>query len=297
MFWFTWAVRRGLDNQHDGFTIGREPKSRRSGDCSEASLSPNGAGVGAEDYRFNFSSLRGWTEVASELSAQLSSQMQALSALSAPGLVTAAAAERLARLKTWQNRRLAQSFAALSADPRYAKATTFFLDDLYASADVGWRDRDVHRVLPTMNRWLPASVLATLAQALELDVLSRRFDLAVAAEMPTAEFTVADYAEAYRRVGDPVGRARQIELIRAVGSDLERVVRKPFVLGVLKLARAPARGAGFGQLQSFLERGFSAFRGIGDTGPFLQAIVEGESEVMRRLFAGHPDPFGFQLQR
>lgn len=235
--------------------------------------------------------------MASDLSSRLGLHMQALSELSAPGLVSAAAADRLARLKIWQNRRLAQSFAALREDPRYAQATTFFLDDLYDSSDVSWRDRDVHRVLPTMNRWLPASVLATLAQALELDVLSRRFDLAVAAELPGDNISVADYAEAYRRAGDPVGRARQIELIHAVGSDLERVVRKPFVLGVLKLARAPARGAGFGQLQSFLERGFSAFRGMGDTRPFLRTIVEGESEVMRRLFTGHPDPFGFQLQR
>ncbi|MGD9582838.1 MAG: hypothetical protein AB7V26_04080 [Lysobacterales bacterium] len=205
-------------------------------------------------------------------------------------------AARLQRLRQWQSRRLGQSFHALRQHPHYAAAAEFFLADLYGSEDVSWRDRDVRRVLPTMLRWLPSSALDTLADALDLDLLSRRFDLAMAAALPDGRISVAVYARAYLEVGDAEGRRRQIELIRTIGRDLERIVRKPFILGVLKLARGPARGAGFGELQAFLERGFSAFRAMGPAEDFLARIVDGETAAMQRLFAAHPDPFGFALE-
>lgn len=203
---------------------------------------------------------------------------------------------RLRRLKAWQSERLGRSFQSLREHPHYAAATEFFLSDLYGSDDVGWRDRDVRRVLPTMLRWLPASALATLASALDLDLLSRRFDLAMADQLPDGRIAVADYAQAYRCVGNADGRRRQIELIQVIGADLEKIVRKPFILGVLKLARGPARGAGFGELQGFLERGFAAFRSMGPAEDFLSRIVAGETTVMQRLLAAHPDPFGFALK-
>ncbi len=205
-------------------------------------------------------------------------------------------AARLQGLKQWQSRRLAESFRSLREHPHYAAAAEFFLADLYGSEDVSWRDRDVRRVLPTMLRWLPASALTTLADALDLDLLSRRFDLAVAGGLPDGRISVADYARAYREVGDAEGRRKQIELIHLIGRDLERIVRKPFILGVLKLARGPARGAGFGELQAFLERGFAAFRSMGPAHDFLARIEDGETAVMQRLFAAHPDPFGFALE-
>ena len=222
--------------------------------------------------------------------------LEALSEIHLAEQQAAVPAARLHRLKRWQSRRLALSFRGLRAQPRYAAAAEFFLADLYGADDVSWRDRDVRRVLPTMLRWLPVSALGTLADALELDLMSRRFDLAVAAALADGVIGVADYARAYRSVGDAAGRGVQIELIRKIGTDLERIVRKPFILGVLKLARGPARGAGFGELQAFLERGFAAFRAMGPAEDFLAQIVDGETEVMQRLLAEHRDPFGFELE-
>lgn len=202
---------------------------------------------------------------------------------------------QLPRLREWQSQRLGQSFGALRGHARFGAAAEFFLSDLYGAADASWRDRDLARVLPTMLRWLPTGVLASLADALELDLISVRCDLGLVEHLPDGRIDVDRYAEAYRRSGDFGARARQIDLIGGVGRELEAIVRKPFVLGVLKLARGPARGAGFGELQAFLERGFSAFRAMGRADEFLQTITIGEQRAMKRLREAHPDPFGFQL--
>ena len=203
---------------------------------------------------------------------------------------------QLTRLRRWQSARLGRSFGPLREHPRYRDAAEFFLSDLYGAADASWRDRDLARVLPTMLRWLPNGVLGSLADALELDLISVRCDLAMAEHLPAGEIDVAAYGHAYRASADPDLRQRQIALIGDVGRELEAIVRKPFILGVLKLARGPARGAGFGELQTFLERGFSAFRAMGPAHEFLGTITTGETHAMQRLLEAHPDPFGFDLR-
>lgn len=203
---------------------------------------------------------------------------------------------QLQRLRRWQSARIGRSFGSLREHPRYRDAAEFFLSDLYGAGDASWRDRDLARVLPTMLRWLPTGVLGSLADALELDLISQRCDLAMVDHLPEGHIDVAAYARAYRASVDAAQRKRQIALIGDVGRELESIVRKPFILGVLKLARGPARGAGFGELQGFLERGFSAFRAMGPAHEFLGTITSGETAAMQKLLAAHPDPFGFELR-
>lgn len=199
----------------------------------------------------------------------------------------------LLALKQWQSKRLGRSFTSLLEHDRYQPAAEFFLTDLYGAGDVRWRDRDVTRVLPTMVRWLPEKALVALNGALELDLISHRQDLDLSEHLPGVRIETEHYAEAYRATCDEALRHRQIDLIVEVGRELERLVKIPLILGVLKLARGPARGAGFGQLQSFLERGFAAFRHMGPADQFLTTIEQGERQVMQRLLSAHPDPFNF----
>lgn len=203
---------------------------------------------------------------------------------------------QLAQVKRWQAQRLARSFFDLAKLPRMAGAARFFLEDLYGAHDVTWRDRDIARMLPTLRSWLPASVLRTVADALELDLMSHGLDLALAdalARDPGAgdEIDQESYARAYRSSSTRAERKRQLARLLRVGRDLDGIVQQPLVFTMLKIARAPAILAGLGQLQSFLERGFAAFRTMGDATEFLVAIEAREGEAMRRLFEGHADPF------
>jgi hypothetical protein len=108
---------------------------------------------------------------------------------------------------------------------------------------------------------------------------------------PAAPITDEDYGRAYREVGLPRLRERQIGLIVRVGEALDAAVHKHGVHKLLRASRLPAQLAGLHELQAFLERGFEAFGALGGAGPFLRDLESREREISRRLFARHPRPF------
>jgi len=199
----------------------------------------------------------------------------------------------LERLSDWQSRRLAVTYADLARDPRYAEAIAFFQTDLYGPQDFSRRDADLARVVPMMARMLPESVILTVAKAMELSALSHELDMRVNEFLPRADaqFTVEDYCRAFRRAGRVPERRRQIELIGEVGMALDRAVGKPLIRSALALMRAPARAAGLGELQTFLERGFDAFRRMKGAETFLATIRDRETGIVTAIFDGRIAPF------
>lgn len=199
---------------------------------------------------------------------------------------------RLPELQRWQAARLRESFTDFLASPRQRPAAEFFLSDLYGDFDVSARDEDIERVLPVMLKVLPVSLLAAAADAIELSVLSHAFDLRVAGHLPAdAVLDVVSYGKAYRAAGLRRLRRHQVGLIVKVGKTLDRTVSKPMIGALLRMSRMPARAAGLADLQSFLERGFDAFRALGGAESFVDEIARRELQVSDRLFAGHPTPF------
>jgi len=229
------------------------------------------------------------------LDRRLARIMEANRRLRDPDLTPGNRLTMLPRLQRWQAARLRAAFTDFLADPAMRPAAEFFLSDLYGDHDVSARDRNVERVMPLMRRILPGPLIGAAADAIELAALSHAFDLRMAeylaADGGGDAIDAARYGSAYRAVGKPRLRQRQIELIVDVGKLLDRAVRKPWLWRLLKVSRLPAKAAGLSELQSFLERGFSAFRELGGARTFLVEIARREREVSRRLFASHPDPF------
>jgi coenzyme F420-reducing hydrogenase delta subunit len=200
--------------------------------------------------------------------------------------------ERLMRLKTWQQQRLARTYADLAAQPRYAQAVAFFLDDLYGAKDFSKRDAEMQRIYPTLVRLLPHSTVETIDLALELDALSEGLDQAMAASIGDEPMvTEANYVKAFRDVGHEADRRRQVALVREVGERLDHVVSKPLIATTLRMLRKPAHLAGLGDLQEFLEHGFDAFKRMGGAETFLDTICRREGEILKRIFAGVAHPF------
>ncbi len=201
------------------------------------------------------------------------------------------------RLREWQAQRLAHTHADLLADPLYAPTARYFLSDLYGPKDFSALDDEIEKLIPIMLRVLPLGGLSTVALAVEMDALSEAFDAAMARALGLGARAPAineqRYAEAYRRVGDPAGRARQIMLVREIGEVLGRLTKKPLLTTALKLMRKPAAAAGLSTLYEFLARGFEAFSHMGDARPFLERITTREEEIRQRIFAGKTEPFKF----
>lgn len=196
-------------------------------------------------------------------------------------------------ISDWQSRRLATTYADLAGQPRYSAAIAFFETDLYGGVDVAKRDADVARIVPMMVAMLPERVIATVAQAMELNVVSHELDELLLGKLVRADdpFTVSEYCEAYRSAGRIDLRHHQIELIGAIGRSLDAYVRKPMLRASLALMRKPAQLAGFGALQDFLQRGFDAFRRMHGADDFLATIQRRETALLEAIVGGSNDPF------
>jgi len=201
-------------------------------------------------------------------------------------------------LRAFQAQRLARTHADLLASPRYGPAASFFLTDLYGPKDFSARDAEVERILPTLVATLPGAGVQTLALAIEVDALSEELDAAMVIALRAdaklaslAQLRDDRYAAAYRRCGRRKVRERQLVLIHEVGMALAALAHKPLVHTALRLMRTPAKLAGLGELQRFLETGFDAFRHMGHADEFLQHIVTRETAILQRLYAGVVYPF------
>lgn len=195
-------------------------------------------------------------------------------------------------LRGWQASRLERTYADLGAQPRYAAAIAFFLEELYGAHDVSPRDHDLARASHLLERALPGSALHALERAIALEILSQELDLAMARVLPVGRaITGRAYADAYRAVGRRDHRAHQIDALVELGAYLDTLVRRPGLGLLVRLARRPAHAAGFAALHDFLERGFEAFGRMQGADEFLATIRARETLLLERLFGGDPDPF------
>ena len=198
-------------------------------------------------------------------------------------------AARLA-VRSFQSQRMASTHADLLKASGTRPAAQFFLADLYGTDDLSQRDASLERVVPAMERMLPAAALQTVADAIALDALSERLDAGMSRRLGD-RFTEADYIAAYRKTGTRADRERQIDHVESVGRTLCELVRIPLIGSTLAMMRGPAKLANLAELQSFLERGFKAFKGLRQPGEFVDTVVRRERAIMRRLYAGEENPF------
>ncbi|PKO43271.1 MAG: hypothetical protein CVU30_08510 [Betaproteobacteria bacterium HGW-Betaproteobacteria-3] len=205
-----------------------------------------------------------------------------------PGLGAAVMA-----VKRLQHQRFAGTYADLLADPRHQQAARFFLDELYGCDDFSERDAQFSRIAGALERLFPAHVVATAVSLARLHVLTEQLDhdLAVQWERLTddpAASEAARYTTAWRAVDRRPERGTQLEVVMAIGSELERLTRMPGLRMALRLMRKPAAAAGLAALQAFLEAGFDTFavlaRQPDGARIFLDTIRTRESAWIDRLF-------------
>jgi hypothetical protein len=193
-------------------------------------------------------------------------------------------AAAVAALKAYQQQRFARTHASLLSHPRYGRAATFFLNELYGPQDFTQRDAQFSRIVPALVRLFPADTVATVESLAAVHALSERLDTAMAIHLGGEAATRASYVRAWQATGEPEARTRQIELVMQIGEALDRHTGSFMLRASLKAMRGPARAAGLGTLQAFLESGFDAFSAMGGAREFLAAIGARETALAQRLF-------------
>lgn len=193
-------------------------------------------------------------------------------------------------VKRWQHARFEHTYADLLASTRYGDAARFFLDDLYGPTDFTRRDQEFARIVPGLVRLFPSEIVRTVVALSDLHALSEELDTLMARAVATTAVTDQAYARAWRQVGRPPDRQRQIDLMLEVGGALERYTRNPLLRHSLRLMRGPAHAMGLGTLQEFLERGFDTFRAMRGARDFLDIVAVRERDLAGRWFAGEDVP-------
>lgn len=202
--------------------------------------------------------------------------------------VTPGLEQDVERLKLYQQQRFTRSYADLLANPRYAAAARFFLEELYGPGDFTRRDAQFARVVPALARLFPSEVVVTVAHLAELHAISERLDTEMARHLNGATPSPARYAGAWQATRLPELRQQQIDLTLAVGQALDGYTRKPLLRQALRMMRAPANAAGLSELQHFLETGFDTFKAMKGAQHFLSTVREREERLASALFRCDP---------
>ncbi len=195
-------------------------------------------------------------------------------------------------VKVLQARRFRGTYADLLADPAYAPAARFFLEELYGERDFAQRDDQFARIAGAIGTLFPAQVADTAGRLAALHALTESLDLQLAAGWRQEEGAPDPmrYVLAWRHAGGRAERRDQLTGVVALGEELAALTRAPGLRLMLRMMRGPAAAAGLGALQSFLENGFDTFAGMakrrGAAERFLGQVQARESALMDRLFDG-----------
>jgi len=198
--------------------------------------------------------------------------------------------DRVQAVKHYQHERFQHTYADLLAQPRYAQATRFFLEELYGPVDFTRRDTQFKRVVPGLVRLFPREVVLTVQTLGELHALSEELDTAMGRVVPPGPVNLGSYIAAWQAVGRPADREAQIVLMRRVADALDVYTRNPLLRHSLRLMRTPARLAGLPELQAFLEAGFDTFREMHGAQQFLDTVVQRERSLAAWLFNARLPP-------
>ena len=190
----------------------------------------------------------------------------------------------------WQLDYLLQYFEDMQARPDQAAAVAFIISDL-AGVEISQRDQEFAKVVPMMVRLLPKNVLASAAAAMRLNASVLENNLAIcqsidAAHLLSGKVREREYAEACRCVTSYEECMELVGLTVELGHELQHAIEIPMIGVTLKAMRGPARLAGIGALQSFLETGFRTFAALENVDQFLSEIEQRMERIFRRIYRG-----------
>lgn len=198
-------------------------------------------------------------------------------------------------VKRFQRDRFARTYDDLARDTRFREATQFFLTELYGDADFVERDNQFSRVAGAVQKLLPVAAVETAVALAKLHGLSEQLDYEMGrawldTDMAKHASPSMRYIHAWRSTGEPTRRVEQLQMVLAIGSELDQLTRMPGLRFMLRAMRGPARAAGLSSLQKFLETGFDAFSKLGQSDPgavsFLGHIRKRETRLMDALYSG-----------
>lgn len=188
----------------------------------------------------------------------------------------------------WQLDYMLPLYDDLRAAEDYAAAVDFVVSDL-TGINISERDQDIARVVPIMSRTLPDKALVTVAAAMRLNARVLEVNLAICRDLSTTlddgqAISEASYWRACRNSSSLDECLELVQLTGDIGYSLDSVMQTRMIGTLLRAMRTPARLAGFGALQTFLENGYRTFSALEDVDRFLNDVTQRMSDIFTRIF-------------
>ena len=200
--------------------------------------------------------------------------------------------QRYERFVTWQVEYMLPFYEDLRTTAGRAAAVDFFVSDL-TGINISERDQEFAKVVPVMSRMLPAKALNVVATAMQLNARVLGINLSICRELYAeiafdTKITQASYCSACRRASRLEECLELVHLTAEIGRSLDDVIRIPMMGLMLRAMRTPARLAGFGVLQVFLETGYKTFNALQDIDQFLDDMTVRMTYVFTQVFSAPP---------
>lgn len=188
------------------------------------------------------------------------------------------------RLVDRQRARLRHTYHDFGGDPTYVQVAGFFYNEVYNPARSAERVDALATMYDKLQKHLGRELVRQLSNLIVLDDLTRKMDLATA-RLLTPQFTDEEYERAYAAQDNYADRLKQIRLIADALGYFHGMAHRPGIGLALTLLRPYAALKGYGDMLSFLQEGYRAFRSIDDIGFFRQQILAREVSRLNRIFA------------
>lgn len=193
-------------------------------------------------------------------------------------------ANNLPALRQFQIQRLKTTHKSLLESEQTHQAAYFFFTDIYSEQSSRTRDEEIAKVYSHMSALLPEKAHTVLDYAIQLQWVTMVLDHKVAAIMPNnTRIDLKGWVDLYQQVACYEMRAEQIEMMEQLGNALAPVVEHRSLLALIRALHWPAVLAGYAELQSFIERGFSAFSSLSEPEQFVSEIVKREKQLAKAI--------------
>jgi len=211
-------------------------------------------------------------------------------------------AQQLDAVQQWQKNRMLHAHSLLFNQPQHQPIANFLTNRLYNLNDLMMLGGQLEKALNEkikLDRFLPAGVLDAAISAFRLAYLTLKLDEQVAQYLLDQGITIVDdnsVHHAMLALQQYNARLKQLVLLRQLSQALQHYGRSFFTQSAFRLARRTAYRREFNFLYDYLVEAFAAIRSTDSSNIFFEQFITGETQVLQRIYQGHPMPFGQNCQ-
>lgn len=211
-------------------------------------------------------------------------------------------AQQLDAVQQWQKQRMQRMHQSLFSQLQYQRLASFLLDRLYNMHDLNELAKQLEKALKEkikLDRFLPEGVLSAAISAFRLAYLTLKLDEQVAQYLLDQGITIVDdnsVHHAMLALQQYNARLKQLVLLRQLSQALQHYGHSFFTQSAFRLARRTAYRREFNFLYDYLVDAFAAIRSTDHSNIFFEQFITGETQVLQRIYQGHPMPFGQNCQ-